>query len=176
MGPLAVGILREYTQDHRCWPEEMLSVLNARLNAAHMAPKYLAILFAIYDARLRQLIVANAGVPRPILVRKGEIQEIKIEGTPLGMFPDIDYETVTLNLLPGDVLVFASDGIMESMDPTKQEFGFDRLADVLRNLTPGDTAENISAAILDATDKFSGNPSETHDDRTLIILRVTESR
>jgi sigma-B regulation protein RsbU (phosphoserine phosphatase) len=125
---------------------------------------------------LRQLIVANAGVPRPILVREGEIQEIKIEGTPLGMFPDIDYETVTLNLLPGDVLVFASDGIMESMDPTKQEFGFDRLADVLRNLAPGDTAESISAAILDATDKFSGNPSETHDDRTLIILRVTESR
>jgi sigma-B regulation protein RsbU (phosphoserine phosphatase) len=73
-------------------------------------------LFAVYDARLRQLIVANAGVPRPILVRDGEIQEIKIEGTPLGMFPDIDYETVTLNLLPGDILVFASDGIMESTD------------------------------------------------------------
>jgi phosphoserine phosphatase RsbU/P len=32
-GSLTVGILREYTQDHRCWPEEMLSVLNARLNA-----------------------------------------------------------------------------------------------------------------------------------------------
>jgi sigma-B regulation protein RsbU (phosphoserine phosphatase) len=37
-GSLAVGILREYTQDHRCWPEEMLSVLNARLNAARMTP------------------------------------------------------------------------------------------------------------------------------------------
>jgi phosphoserine phosphatase RsbU/P len=86
-GSLMVGILREYTQDHRCWPEEMLSVLNARLNAAQMSPKYVALLFAVYDVRLRQLIVANAGVPRPILVRNGEIQEIKIEGTPLGMFP-----------------------------------------------------------------------------------------
>jgi sigma-B regulation protein RsbU (phosphoserine phosphatase) len=173
-GSLAVGILREYTQDHRCWPEEMLSVLNARLNAAQMSPKYVALLFAVYDARLRQLIVANAGVPRLLLVRDGEIQEIKIEGTPPGMFPDIDYETVTLNLLPGDILVFASDGIMESTNATKQEFGIDRLADVLRNLAPGGSAENISTAILDATDKFSGSPSEAHDDRTLIILRVTE--
>ena len=173
-GSLAVGILREYTQDHRCWPEEMLSVLNARLNAAQMSPKYVALSFAVYDVRLRQLIVANAGVPRPILVRDGEIQEIKIEGTPLGMFPDIDYETVTLNLLPGDILVFASDGIMESTDATKQEFGIDRLADVLRKVAPGGSAENISAAILDATDKFSGSASEAHDDRTLIVLRVTE--
>jgi sigma-B regulation protein RsbU (phosphoserine phosphatase) len=152
----------------------MLSVLNARLNAAQMSPKYVALSFAVYDVRLRQLIVAKAGVPRPILVRDGEIQEIKIEGTPLGMFPDIDYETVTLNLLPGDILVFASDGIMESTDATKQEFGIDRLADVLRKVAPGGSAENISAAILDATDKFSGSASEAHDDRTLVVLRVTE--
>jgi serine phosphatase RsbU (regulator of sigma subunit) len=63
---------------------------------------------------------------------------------------------------------------MESTDPTKQEFGIDRLADVLRNLVPGGSAENISAAILDATDEFSGSSSEAQDDRTLIILRVTE--
>ncbi len=47
-GSLTVGILREYTQDHRCWPEEMLSVLNARLNAAHMSPSYVALLL-VYE-------------------------------------------------------------------------------------------------------------------------------
>jgi phosphoserine phosphatase RsbU/P len=43
---MTIGVLREYTQDHRCWPEEMLAVLNTRLNAAHMSPNYVALLFA----------------------------------------------------------------------------------------------------------------------------------
>jgi sigma-B regulation protein RsbU (phosphoserine phosphatase) len=174
-GSLTVGILREYTQDHRCWPEEMLSVLNARLNAAHMSPNYVALMFAVYDASLRHLIIANAGAPRPILMRKKEIQEIKIDGTPLGMFPDIEYETVTLALQPEDILVCASDGILESMNSKDEAFGFERLTELLLGLPAGSTSESISNAILEATDEFSGRPTEAHDDRTLIVLRAMES-
>jgi sigma-B regulation protein RsbU (phosphoserine phosphatase) len=140
-----------------------------------MAPNYVALMFAVYDASLRQLIIANAGVPRPILVRAGEIQEVKIDGVPLGMFPDIAYETVTLDLRPGDIVVFASDGILESMNPEEEEFGFDRLARILRGLAPHTSAERISASLLEATEEFSGRPTEAHDDRTLIILRFTGS-
>jgi phosphoserine phosphatase RsbU/P len=172
---MTVGILREYTQDHRCWPEEMLSVLNTRLNAAHMTPNFVALMFAVYDASLRQLMIANAGAPRPILVREGEVKEIKIEGTPLGMFPGIEYDTVTLPLKPNDILVFASDGILESMNAQDQPFGFERLTKVLRDHARGHSAESISKAILEATDEFSGRPTEAHDDRTLVVLRLTES-
>ena len=176
MGRLPLEFFANYTQDHRCWPEEMLAVLNARLNAAHMTPNYVALLFAVYDAGLRQMIVANAGAPRPVLMRGAKIQEVKIEGTPVGMFPGIEYETITLALEPDDIIVFASDGILEAMNADDQPFGFGRLAGVLRNLAPGSSAESISAAILDATDEFSGRPMEAHDDRTLIILRLTGNR
>jgi sigma-B regulation protein RsbU (phosphoserine phosphatase) len=108
-------------------------------------------------------------------VRTGEIQEVKIDGVPLGMFPDIAYETVTLDLRPGDIVVFASDGILESMNPEDEEFGFDRLARILRGLAPHTSAERISASLLEATEEFSGRPTEAHDDRTLIILRFTGS-
>src|SRR5262249_10118929 len=126
----------------------------------------------VYDAGLRQLAVANAGAPHPILLRNREVREIKIEGTPLGMFPDSEYETETLGLHPEDLVLFASDGILESMNAARETFGFGRLAQVLRNLAPGDSAEQVSTAILKATDKFSGNQSESHDDRTAIILRI----
>jgi sigma-B regulation protein RsbU (phosphoserine phosphatase) len=175
-GAMTVGILREYTQDHRCWPEEMLSALNTRLNAAHMSPNYVALMFAVYDASLSQLMIANAGAPRPILVREGQIQEIKIDGTPLGMFAGTEYETVTLALQPNDILVFASDGILESMNAQDQPFGFERLTKVLCDHAHGHSAHSISTAILEATDEFSGRPREAHDDRTLIVLRLTESR
>jgi sigma-B regulation protein RsbU (phosphoserine phosphatase) len=174
-GSLTVGIMREYTQEHRCWPEEMLAVLNTRLNAAHMSPNYVALLFAVYDASLRQLMVANAGAPRPIRKRGQDIQEVQVEGTPLGMFPDSQYETLTLSLQPEDIVVIASDGIPESMNSENETFGLERLAGVLRRLAPGSSSESISAAILEATDAFSGQPEEAHDDRTLIILRVTEA-
>ncbi|HUL34209.1 MAG TPA: SpoIIE family protein phosphatase [Candidatus Eisenbacteria bacterium] len=169
---LAVGILREYTQDHRCWPEEMLRVLNQRLCAANMTPSYVALLFAVYDASLRQLMIANAGEPRPILMRGGEVAEIQVDGTPLGMFDSIDYEELTLALQPGDLIVFASDGILESTNDESEHFGFDRLAVLLRELPPSVSADSISAAILKATDEFSGHPEEAHDDRTLVVLRL----
>jgi phosphoserine phosphatase RsbU/P len=171
---MTIGILREYTQDHRCWPEEMLSVLNTRLNAAHMTPNFVALLFAVYDSSLRQLMMANAGAPRPILVREGHVQEIKLDGTPLGMFPGIEYETVTLSLQPNDLLVFASDGISESTNASGEMFGTDRLSELLRKLPAGLPADKVSCAILEATDEFSGRPEEAHDDRTLVILRQSE--
>jgi hypothetical protein len=61
------------------------------------------------------------------------------------------------------------------MNAEDEPFGFDRLAEVLRNVEPGSSSENISAAILHATNEFSGHPAEAHDDRTLIILRLTGS-
>ena len=170
---LAIGTLREYTQDHRCWPEEMLSVLNKRLSAAQMMPNYVALLFAVYDASLRQLIIANGGAPRPILVRNREVAEIKIDGTPLGMFEDIEYDTVTLHLQPNDILVFASDGILESTNEDAEQFGFQRLSTLLSELPSNASADSISSAILMATDEFSGHPAEPHDDRTLVVLRST---
>jgi sigma-B regulation protein RsbU (phosphoserine phosphatase) len=121
-------------------------------------------------------MIAKAGAPRPILVREGQIQEIKIDGTPLGMFAGTEYETVTLALQPNDILVFASDGILESMNAQDQPFGFERLTKVLCDHAHGHSAHSISTAILEATDEFSGRPREAHDDRTLIVLRLTESR
>jgi sigma-B regulation protein RsbU (phosphoserine phosphatase) len=170
---LAIGTLREYTQDHRCWPEEMLAVLNKRLSAAQMMPNYVCLLFAVYDASLRQLIIANGGTPRPILVRNREVTEVKIDGTPLGMFEAIEYDTVTLNLQLDDILVFASDGILESTNEDDEQFGFERLSALLRELPSGASAESISSAIMNATDEFSGHPAEPHDDRTLVVVRST---
>ena len=169
---LAVGTMREYTQDHRCWPEEMLRVLNKRLCAAHMMPNYVALLFGVYDSNLRQLMLANAGEPRPILLRGGKVQEIKVDGTPVGMFEETEYEELTLALQPGDVVLFASDGILEAENAERDHFGMDRLTGVLQALPAGATAGEISSAVLKATDLFSGSPEEPHDDRTLMVFRV----
>lgn len=86
----------------------------------------------------------------------------------------MDYEILRLPIQPQDIFIFASDGILESMNAHEEQFGFERLAETVRTLDPGASPAEISAAILAATDKFSGRPEEPHDDRTLIVLRVSE--
>jgi phosphoserine phosphatase RsbU/P len=97
---------------------------------------------------------------------------VKIDGTPLGIFPDLEYETLRVEIQPGDIFIFASDGILESMNAHEEQFGFERLAETLYALPSGTSSKAMCAAILAATDKFSGRPEEPHDDRTLIVLRV----
>jgi phosphoserine phosphatase RsbU/P len=173
---MAIGILREHTSDHTLPPAELMATLNCRLCASHISPGFVALLFAHLNVEKHELQMANAGIPRPILVRDGESQELKIDGTPLGIFPDLEYEILRLNIQPGDVLIFASDGILESMNAHEEQFGFERLADTLRTLPPSTSSKAMCAAILAATDKFSGRPEEPHDDRTLIVVRVNGNR
>ncbi|MBS1842114.1 MAG: SpoIIE family protein phosphatase [Acidobacteria bacterium] len=172
-GSLAIGILREHVVEHPCPPAEMLKMLNGRLYAARLDARFVAMSFALYEADVRRLTIASAGAPHPILVRNGRAEEIRIEGVPLGLLPDMDYDVYVLDLLPGDLVVFASDGIAESENPQHEEFGNERLLSILAKTSPRESVEDISGAILLATDQFSGS-APPHDDRTLLVLRVQE--
>jgi sigma-B regulation protein RsbU (phosphoserine phosphatase) len=69
------------------------------------------------------LTLFNAGLPRPVLVRDGKVAELKVEGLPLGMFADVRHEPLRVDLRPGDVVVAFSDGVCESIDQQREEFG-----------------------------------------------------
>jgi sigma-B regulation protein RsbU (phosphoserine phosphatase) len=173
-GSLAIGMLRELTVEHTHAPENMLAMLNRRLHAARLEARFIALVFAVYDAADRSLTIANAGGTHPLLLRDGALSEIPVDGIPLGLFPEADYSVSTLRLVPGDVVIFASDGILESVNAKQQEFGFERLSSLITSLPANSGVENISGAILRATDEFSGPGNPPHDDRTLLVLRVTD--
>jgi sigma-B regulation protein RsbU (phosphoserine phosphatase) len=175
-GSLAIGTVREIVVDHRREPADMLALLNKRLLGARLDSRFIAMLFAIYDAPTRRLTLANAGGPYPLLVRSGVVEAIHLEGVPLGLLPDIDYDEITLDLQPGDVVLFASDGILESENAAKEEFGPVRLSALLAGLSPEDSASVIADQILVATDIHSGVGTAPHDDRTLLVLRVTNEK
>ncbi len=172
-GSLAIGTVREIVVDHACEPASMLALLNQRLLAARLDSRFIAMLFAVYDASTRKLTLANAGGPYPLLVRKGHVQAIRLEGVPLGLIPDTQYDETTIDLEPGDVVLFASDGILESENAAQEEFGPERLKEILSAISQWDSAQAITEQILAATDGHSGAGLAPHDDRTLVVLRVT---
>ena len=173
-GSLAIGTVREIVVDHACEPASMLALLNQRLHAARLDSRFIAMLFAIYDASTRRLTLSNAGGPYPLLVRDGHVISIRLEGVPLGLLPGTEYDESTIDLQPGDVIIFASDGILESANATEEEFGLQRLSALLSGISPEDSARAIADRILAETDNHSGADVAPHDDRTLVVLRVTD--
>jgi phosphoserine phosphatase RsbU/P len=173
-GSLAIGTLRELVVEHTCNPAEMLAILNRRMHSTRLDAHFIAMLFAVYDARARRLTLANAGGPYPLLVRGGTPRAIRIEGVPLGIFPEAQYDETAVDLQPGDVVLFASDGILESENVKQEEFGIARLATLLKSVSPGHSARDIAEQILGATDQHGGAGVAPRDDRTLVVLRATD--
>ena len=173
-GSLAIGILRELVQDREATAAEMLTLLNIRLLAARLDARFIAMQFAIYDAALRELNIANAGGTLPLLVRDGQVSEINVTGIPLGLLAEADYDDLRVSLKPGDMVVFASDGIHEAMNKDQEEFGIDRLKSILAAVAPSDPGYTVAQRIVKATDEHTGAGRPSHDDRTLLVLRVTE--
>jgi sigma-B regulation protein RsbU (phosphoserine phosphatase) len=174
-GSLAIGTVRELVAEHAGEPACMLALLNQRLFSARLESRFIAMLFAIFDASSRKLTLANAGGPYPLLVRDGQVQIIRLEGVPLGLIPDTQYDETTIELQPGDVVLFASDGILESENAAHEEFGPQRLNALLAGLSQEDSASLIAEQILQATDTHSGAGIAPHDDRTLVVFRVSDA-
>lgn len=173
-GSLAIGTLREVVVEHANEPASMLALLNTRLHRTRLDSRFIAMSFGVYDAPGRRLTLANAGGPYPLLVRNGHVVSIRLEGVPLGLLPDTQYDQTVLDLEPGDVVLFASDGIVESENVKEQEFGLPRLSALLASTSRDDSAQEIAEKILAETDSHTGAGIPPHDDRTLIVLRVTD--
>src|SRR5260370_15896771 len=106
---------------------EMLSLLNSELIERRIEAQFVAMLYAIWDENDRTLQVANSGMPRPILCKKGVVEIVQATGLPLGFFEDAEYEEFLLPLAPGDVCVLLSDGIVDATTYAGESMGRPRV-------------------------------------------------
>ncbi|WP_419806751.1 SpoIIE family protein phosphatase [Terriglobus sp.] len=170
---LVMGILRLLAARHLP-PAEMLKALNAQLQERRLDSQYVTMLFAVWDDTTRTLQVANAGSVQPMLLmhsgEETEVQTVKAEGFPLGLFPVAEYEEFSISTQAGDMLVFFSDGMVDAENRRGEMFGSDRVCQVLQAAAP-ESAEGAVGAVFDAVTAFQDG-TERFDDETLVILRV----
>ncbi|MEE8523746.1 MAG: GAF domain-containing SpoIIE family protein phosphatase [Thermoanaerobaculia bacterium] len=169
---LAVGHLRGYVSENACDPVCILGYLNDELRQLRDGNRFLALAFAVYDRVESTLTIGNSGVPYPYLLRGGEVEEIQVRGVPVGLMADVVYEPVTLDLQPGDTVVFTTDGIDEGLDTDDEPFGGERVVESLRRLAPG-SASDIADGLLAASDRHLGG-RDASDDRTVVVLKFTD--
>jgi len=170
LGSMAVGLLRGHVVEHPREPAEMLAELNEHLWAVGIDNRFVAMAYGLYDERTRDLTLANAGFPRALLVRKDEVEEIPVEGVPLGLLPEIQYRVETLRVSGGDVVVFCSDGLLESENERGEGFGSSLLHPALRELASR-PAQEIADGINRAAVDFTGGETRQDDDYTVVVLK-----
>nr|WP_252263598.1 GAF domain-containing SpoIIE family protein phosphatase [Paracidobacterium acidisoli] len=166
---LVSGIMRSVSNQHLS-PSEMLRTLNDALQERRLDSQYVAMLFAVWNDENLTLQIANAGAVQPLFCRSGEVETIKAEGFPLGMFPNAEYEEFSLATQPGDSLIFFSDGIPDAQNSAGEMYGNERLIACVRK-NHQKSASKIAEAIIGEVAKFQGK-RERFDDETVVVLRV----
>jgi serine phosphatase RsbU (regulator of sigma subunit) len=159
----ALQILVQEEED----PGEILARLDAVVRADTQSRFFVTATLAILDFRDGTLSVTNAGHPPTYLLRRGEVEEILLPGSPLGGMGKT-YGRRTLELIRGDVLVWLSDGLIEATDGADEVFGYDAVIAALRG--PAGSPTEVRDRLLAAVERHvAGRPPE--DDRTLLVMR-----
>ena len=123
-----------------------------------------------YDPQARRLSYVNAGHNEPILRRaSGALEKLETGGLPLGIRFPFEYETASVEVQPGDALIFYTDGVVEAFNERGEEFGNERWANVIRAL-PAMSAEKSLQFLMEAVDGFVGGTRQS-DDITCMVFR-----
>ena len=131
--------------------------------------RYATMFFGILD-ETGKLEFINAGHPSPILMRQGRAEEAFTEGSfPVGLVPEAEFATSTLQLEPNDTLFLFSDGVTEAMDPDEQLYGVPRLVGVLQGKTDLPLDE-IQKTVLESVENFARGARQA-DDLTMLVVR-----
>jgi sigma-B regulation protein RsbU (phosphoserine phosphatase) len=152
-----------------------LADLVARLNryaCAHSLNglRFTTAVLSEYNPTLRRLTYVNAGHNAPILRRaSGTLESLDAGGLPLGIQSDVIYETASLELKPGDALIFFTDGVVEAFNESGEEFGNERWLNAVRNLPDWDASQSLQF-LMKRVDEFVGATRQS-DDITCLVFR-----
>ncbi len=172
---LVSGILRSLAP-RQLGPAQLLVALNDQLQERKLDSQYVTMLVALWDDATRTVRLANAGSVQPLLVTHNaegvrEVKTLALEGFPLGLFAQVAYEEMHLQLRTGDEVIFFSDGIVDAVDARGEQYGGEELCSLVQHETAAATAQDAVDAILNAVDRHQAG-AEHFDDETVLVLHV----
>jgi sigma-B regulation protein RsbU (phosphoserine phosphatase) len=168
-GALISGLLR-ILGPRRKTPALLIKSLNETLLERKVDAQYATLLVAFWQPQARTLRMANAGSCAPLVWRQGEVLKPRIEGVPIGLLEDIDYEELEVSLESGDVVLLYSDGVEDQVNAAGEEFGRSRVLKLLKK-HHADTPKDIANAVIAELDAYRGGTAIS-DDQSVIVLRV----
>ena len=131
---------------------------------------YVTAVYGVLDSKNHIFTFANCGHNPPILLREdGKVEHLTEGGRILGVTADSVYDERALMLQPGEIIVFYTDGVTEVFDDREEQFGLERLIELVKANRKKAAAE-IQSAIHEAVMEFASD-HHFHDDLTSIVLK-----
>jgi len=128
--------------------------------------------FIMLRIKSKTVEFSNAGMP-PLLIYKkdtGEVEEVMINGMPLGAMKNFPYEMKEVNFSSGDALLLLSDGLPELTNKSDEQFGYEQVKEVFRSAadkTSNEIINRLKNAASDWTEE-----KEPDDDVTLVVIKI----
>ncbi len=172
---LTKGALQASAEDQPS-PGKVLSKINSIVYKSISRGTFISMIYAVIDTKTRKVRFARAG-HNPLALFSSDSTSAKLftpNGLALGLDNgekfDATLEEMEITLKPGDALVFYTDGFTEAMDSQANEFGEQRLVELIestRQLPVREMLEKIDAGVR----KFIGSAPQ-HDDMTMVAIKV----
>lgn len=172
-GAMVVSNMQATLRAYLEYSTDLISVvtrLNENVIKHTTSDRYITFFIGIFDPATKKFEYINAGHNPPLHVSKeGRVEKLKTGGIFLGFMP-FEYEKSSIRLKSGDILALFTDGLVETMDNTEEEFGDDRLEKVLLKTSKKNSAA-IQKAVITAVQKHQEG-QQLEDDFTLIISKI----
>jgi serine phosphatase RsbU (regulator of sigma subunit) len=153
-------------------PARLLLRLNDEFND-HIRGHYITAFYAMINIENMSCTYCNAGHPRQLLIHSnGRIEELKPSGFFIGMFKDIMFEDRVITLVPGDRLIFFTDGVIEVKNNHDEPFGLKNLKKYIKRGI-NETIIHLSNQIIDKVIMHMKD-NRLPDDLTLLIAEMIE--
>jgi serine phosphatase RsbU (regulator of sigma subunit) len=155
-------------------PRETVERANDVILADARAEMFVTVFHAVLDPHRHQITYVNAGHSPPLLYRAAqrELTTLEGHGMALGVMPNISLDEHEIHLARGDVLLLYTDGVTDAINAQEEEFGADRLADLVAtnaHLNVDALIEEIKRAVTE----FAGEGVRFDDVTMVAIKRVT---
>ncbi|MBN1994872.1 MAG: PP2C family protein-serine/threonine phosphatase [Anaerolineae bacterium] len=153
-------------------PAMLLRRANQVLYQDASVDQMITALYGILNTQALTFHFANAGHIYPILKYAQGVRELELNGFPLKAMPNARYQEKAIQLQPGDQLILATDGIIETVNPSREMFGFERLTETIRqsnHTSPEQTLQEIWQAV-----ETFRETAEQLDDITVVVIAVSE--
>ena len=159
---LRMGLAKEMRLVHT------LNKLNQVIQRSTYSTNFVSIFVGEIE-RDGHLFYVNAGHPPPFLVLGNQVRDLEATGFPLGFLPEIDLRRSYIRLDPSAVLVLYSDGLVERNKTEDEQFGLERMKELVVN-NQNKSAEEIVKLIFKTVYDF-GKRASWEDDATVVVIK-----
>ncbi len=134
--------------------------------------RYATLFYSLLNTKEHKITYCNAGHNNPYIFSPGKkVVRLSEGGIVVGMMPDYNFNEDSVELFPDDVFILFSDGVTEAMNSNEDEFGEERLEEIIRKSLHL-KAEDIIKAIFKEVEVFTRGALQSDDITMLIIKRA----